>query len=48
MPSASSRRALFGVPLFSRIYFSYTLSMIPPWERALAHAWDHVAPGGWP
>ena len=37
---------LFGVPLFSRIYFSYTLSMIPPWERALAHAWNQVAPGG--
>ena len=37
---------LFGVPVFSRIYFSYTLSMIPPWERAIAHAWKHVAPGG--
>jgi S-adenosylmethionine-diacylgycerolhomoserine-N-methlytransferase len=37
---------LFGVPVFSRIFFSYTLSMIPPWERAIAHAWKHVAPGG--
>src|SRR5262249_32213692 len=37
---------LFGTPLFSRIYFSYTLSMIPPWEHAIAHAWGHVAPGG--
>ena len=37
---------LFGVPVFDRIYFSYTLSMIPAWERAIAHAWKHVAPGG--
>ena len=27
---------LFGVPGFSRIFFSYTLSMIPEWERARA------------
>ena len=35
---------LFGMPSFSRLYFSYTLSMIPLWERAIAHAWTHVAP----
>src|SRR5262245_66229056 len=28
---------LFKSPLFSRVYFSYTLSMIPPWESAIAH-----------
>ncbi len=29
---------VFGVPGFDRIFFSYTLSMIPPWEAALLHA----------
>jgi S-adenosylmethionine-diacylgycerolhomoserine-N-methlytransferase len=38
--------SLFAAPLFSRVYFSYTLSMIPPWESAIAHGWKHVAPGG--
>jgi S-adenosylmethionine-diacylgycerolhomoserine-N-methlytransferase len=38
--------SLFKTPLFSRVYFSYTLSMIPPWENAIAHGWQHVAPGG--
>jgi S-adenosylmethionine-diacylgycerolhomoserine-N-methlytransferase len=38
--------SLFDSPLFSRVYFSYTLSMIPSWESAIAHGWKHVAPGG--
>jgi S-adenosylmethionine-diacylgycerolhomoserine-N-methlytransferase len=38
--------ALFAASSFDRIYFSYTLSMIPAWESAIAHAWNHVAPGG--
>jgi S-adenosylmethionine-diacylgycerolhomoserine-N-methlytransferase len=38
--------SLFGTSSFDRIYFSYTLSMIPPWESAIAHAWKHVGPGG--
>ena len=37
---------LFGVPAFSRIFFSYTLSMIPEWERALAHSVVWLQPGG--
>jgi len=38
--------SLFAAPLFSRVFFSYTLSMIPPWESAIAEGWKHVAPGG--
>jgi S-adenosylmethionine-diacylgycerolhomoserine-N-methlytransferase len=37
---------LFGVPAFSRIFFSYTLSMIPEWERALAQSVQWLQPGG--
>lgn len=37
---------LFGVPSFSRIFFSYTLSMIPQWEGALAEAVRWLQPGG--
>jgi len=37
---------LFGMPAFSRIFFSYTLSMIPEWERALAEAVRWLQPGG--
>lgn len=39
-------RSAFGVPAFDRVYFSYTLSMIPQWQVALAHAARLVAPGG--
>ncbi len=38
--------ALFGQRQFDRILFSYTLSMIPPWREALAHACTLLAPGG--
>lgn len=31
---------------FDRVYFSYTLSMIPEWRKALHHAATLVAPGG--
>jgi len=31
---------------FDRVFCSYTLSMIPPWERALDRALDVVLPGG--
>ena len=37
---------LFGVPSFSRIFFSYTLSMIPEWERALDESVRWLQPGG--
>ena len=37
---------LFGVPSFSRIFFSYTLSMIPEWERALDESVRWLQPDG--
>ncbi len=39
-------KALFGRTHFDRILFSYTLSMIPPWQEALRHAATLLAPGG--
>ena len=39
-------QALFGVANFDRVFMSYTLSMIPPWEAAIAHAHALLAPGG--
>lgn len=37
---------LFGVPGFSRVFLSYSLSMIPDWRAALAQAVAWVHPGG--
>ena len=37
---------LFGRPVFDRIIFSYSLSMIPDWHGAIGQALDHLAPGG--
>ena len=37
---------LFGVPAFSRIFFSYSLSMIPEWRAALAQALRCLPAGG--
>ena len=37
---------LFGVPCFSRVFFSYSLSMIPGWTSALAQAAAWLAPDG--
>jgi S-adenosylmethionine-diacylgycerolhomoserine-N-methlytransferase len=37
---------LFGEPCFSRIVFSYSLSMIPGWQRALDQALAWLAPEG--
>ena len=36
----------FGVARFDRVYFSYTLSMIPDWTAALAHGLTLVKDGG--
>ena len=36
----------FGVPAFDRIFFSYSLSMIPTWPAALETAVRHLAPDG--
>jgi S-adenosylmethionine-diacylgycerolhomoserine-N-methlytransferase len=38
--------AAFGLQRFERVFFSYSLSMIPPWQQALAHGTALVAPGG--
>ena len=37
---------LFGVPGFSRVFLSYSLSMIPEWRMALGQALAWVQPGG--
>jgi S-adenosylmethionine-diacylgycerolhomoserine-N-methlytransferase len=37
---------MFGGISFQRIYFSYTLSMIPDWEKALDQALAILPPGG--
>lgn len=39
-------QALLGRDRFERVFFSYALSMIPPWESALDHAAGLVAAGG--
>ncbi|MEZ5817425.1 MAG: class I SAM-dependent methyltransferase [Hyphomicrobiaceae bacterium] len=38
--------ASFGIDRFDRIFFSYALSMIPPWEAALDHAARLLSPTG--
>lgn len=37
---------LFGVPCFSRTFFSYSLSMIPAWTSALAQGVAWLSPEG--
>lgn len=44
--TAFDPQALFGVAAFDRVFVSYALSMIPPWERAAAEAAAWLAPGG--
>ncbi len=44
--SAFDPQQLFGRSRFDRIFISYALSMIPPWQETLAHAFDLLAPGG--
>jgi S-adenosylmethionine-diacylgycerolhomoserine-N-methlytransferase len=36
----------FGIAQFDRVYFSYTLSMVPPWRQALARGLQLTAPKG--
>jgi S-adenosylmethionine-diacylgycerolhomoserine-N-methlytransferase len=38
--------ALFGIERFDRVFFSYTLSMIPDWRGALAKGASLLTPGG--
>ena len=44
--TAFDASVLFGVAQFDRVYFSYTLSMIPDWQAALQQAVSVVKPGG--
>lgn len=39
-------RSLFGQDRFERVFFSYTLSMIPDWRGAMEAAIACLAPGG--
>lgn len=39
-------KALLGRDQFDRVFFSYSLSMIPPWVASLEHAAPLVGPGG--
>ena len=38
--------ALFGRPTFDRAFFSYSLSMIPPWREAVDQAYAVLEPSG--
>lgn len=44
--AAFDPQQLFGVGQFDRIFISYALSMIPPWQAVLAQASRMLAPGG--
>ena len=44
--AAFSGQTLFGVPTFDRVYISYAVSMIPPWQAAIEQAYAAVTPGG--
>lgn len=39
-------QALFGFEAADRVFISYAVSMIPPWEAAIDEALRHVTPGG--
>jgi S-adenosylmethionine-diacylgycerolhomoserine-N-methlytransferase len=41
-----SPKDLFGIADFDRIFISYALSMIPPWQQALPQAYNALKPGG--
>ncbi|MEQ8747491.1 class I SAM-dependent methyltransferase [Pyruvatibacter sp.] len=38
--------ALFGRAVFDRVFFSYSLSMIPDWQQALAQGYGATGAGG--
>ena len=44
--AAFDAEALFGRAMFDRVVMSYTLSMIPPWQAALAQGATVLARGG--
>jgi len=39
-------QALFGLDTVDRVFMSYTLSMIPPWQEAIEQGAACLAPGG--
>ena len=40
-------RTTFGLQKrFDAVFYSYALSMIPPWRSALAAGWENLRPGG--
>ena len=39
-------KALFGIAQFDRVFISYSLSMIPGWEKTVSAALAALAPGG--
>lgn len=41
-----SARELFGIEGFDRVFISYSLSMVPPWQEAIGEALKAVKPGG--
>jgi S-adenosylmethionine-diacylgycerolhomoserine-N-methlytransferase len=43
---AFDTQSLFGLPQVDRVFMSYTLSMIPPWQEAIALGAKCLAPGG--
>jgi len=44
--AAFDPEALFGLACFDRIFFSYALSMIPAWRKAITHSLSCLAPNG--
>ncbi len=44
--AAFSTADLFDRTTFDRVFFSYSLSMIPPWEQAIENGLTHLAPDG--
>ncbi len=44
--SAFSSQELFGVAHFDRVFISYAVSMIPPWQAALVQGVNALAPRG--
>jgi S-adenosylmethionine-diacylgycerolhomoserine-N-methlytransferase len=44
--TAFSSQDLFGVDSFDRVFISYAVSMIPPWQAALSQAAAAIGPGG--
>jgi len=44
--TAFDPQLLFGVPAFDHVMISYSLSMIPGWDRVIESAIHHLKPGG--